>query len=80
MKMRQKGGEWFQTDFKYEFVPIFYFACGIISHSNNFCHKFFDMPIKEVVKSYVGSWLSRFRIAFLRTMSYQLMIVDIKTL
>ncbi|KAF4371584.1 hypothetical protein G4B88_008299 [Cannabis sativa] len=34
------------------FVPTFCFICGIIGHSENFCHKLFDTPEEEIVKPY----------------------------
>ncbi|KAF4383931.1 hypothetical protein G4B88_016364 [Cannabis sativa] len=52
MKLKKTGGEWFYANFKYEFVPTFCFICGIIGHSENFCHKLFDTPEEELVKPY----------------------------
>uniref|UniRef100_A0A803NXI9 Zinc knuckle CX2CX4HX4C domain-containing protein n=1 Tax=Cannabis sativa TaxID=3483 RepID=A0A803NXI9_CANSA len=52
MKLKKTGGEWFYANFKYEFVQTFCFICGIIGHSENFCHKLFDTPEEELVKPY----------------------------
>ncbi|KAF4355439.1 hypothetical protein F8388_015193 [Cannabis sativa] len=52
MKLKKTGGEWFYANLKYEFVPTFCFICGIIGHSENFCHKLFDTPEEELVKPY----------------------------
>ncbi|KAM6599952.1 hypothetical protein CsatA_019561 [Cannabis sativa] len=56
MKLKKVGGDWFWVPFKYEFLPSFCYICGIIGHTENFCHKLFDTPEEAIVKPY-GEWL-----------------------
>ncbi|KAM6593181.1 hypothetical protein CsatA_000884 [Cannabis sativa] len=56
MKLKKAGGEWFWAPFKYEFLPTFCYICGIIGHTENFCHKLFDTPEEAIVKPY-GEWM-----------------------
>uniref|UniRef100_A0A803QRE7 CCHC-type domain-containing protein n=1 Tax=Cannabis sativa TaxID=3483 RepID=A0A803QRE7_CANSA len=52
MKLTKDDGSWFWINFKYERPLTFCFICGIIGHSERFCHKLFHQPIEQIVKPY----------------------------
>lgn len=52
MKIYRNKEEWFWANFKYERIPTFCFICGVIGHSEKFCHKLFDEPLDTIVKPY----------------------------
>lgn len=56
MKMRKNGGDCFWIDFKYEKLPNFCFLCGLIGHTDRFCHKLFEGVNEDTERPY-GSWL-----------------------
>lgn len=55
-KMKKEGGDWFWVEFKYERLPNFCFLCGIIGHTEKFCHLLFEGVNEEYEIPY-GSWL-----------------------
>ncbi|KAL8094551.1 hypothetical protein AgCh_036179 [Apium graveolens] len=56
MKLKMAGDKWFRVNFIHENVPMFCFICGILAHSENFCHKLFEAPEGEIIKLY-GPWM-----------------------
>uniref|UniRef100_A0A803NVG6 Uncharacterized protein n=1 Tax=Cannabis sativa TaxID=3483 RepID=A0A803NVG6_CANSA len=56
MKLKRPDGDWLWTNFKYEFLPTFCFICGIIGHSERFCHRIYDTPLESISKPY-GLWV-----------------------
>uniref|UniRef100_A0A803NGT3 DUF4283 domain-containing protein n=1 Tax=Cannabis sativa TaxID=3483 RepID=A0A803NGT3_CANSA len=56
IKLKKTNGEWLWCQFKYESVPTFCFICGIIGHSERFCHRLFDTPLEEIEKPF-GLWM-----------------------
>uniref|UniRef100_A0A803PL05 Reverse transcriptase domain-containing protein n=1 Tax=Cannabis sativa TaxID=3483 RepID=A0A803PL05_CANSA len=56
IKLKKTNGDWLWCQFEYEFVPTFCFICGIIGHSESFCHKLFETPIDQIKKPY-GLWM-----------------------
>lgn len=52
MKIVRRNDECFLANFKYERVATFYFICGIIEHSERFCHKLFREPLETISKPY----------------------------
>lgn len=56
MKMKKQGGDWFWVEFKYERLPNFCFICGIIGHTERFCHRLFEGADEETERPY-GAWL-----------------------
>uniref|UniRef100_A0A803PHD5 Reverse transcriptase zinc-binding domain-containing protein n=1 Tax=Cannabis sativa TaxID=3483 RepID=A0A803PHD5_CANSA len=56
MKLKRTDGDWLWTNFKYEFLPTFCFICGIIGHSERFCHRIYDTPFESLEKPY-GLWM-----------------------
>uniref|UniRef100_A0A803Q8T4 DUF4283 domain-containing protein n=1 Tax=Cannabis sativa TaxID=3483 RepID=A0A803Q8T4_CANSA len=56
IKLKRTNGKWLWCQFKYEFVSIFCFICGIIGHSEKFSHKLFEVPLKQIEKLY-GLWM-----------------------
>lgn len=56
LKMKKAGGEPFWVDFKYERLANFCFLCGVIGHTEKFCHLLFDGVDEETERPF-GSWL-----------------------
>lgn len=56
MKMKKEGGDWFWAEFKYERLPNFCFLCGVIGHTERFCHLMFEGANEETERPY-GAWL-----------------------
>lgn len=52
MKISRSKEQWYWANFKYERVPTFCFICGVIGHSEKFCHKLFDEPLETIAKPY----------------------------
>ncbi|XP_062089189.1 uncharacterized protein LOC133795749 [Humulus lupulus] len=52
MKIFYTKVDFFWVEFKYERVPTFCFICGIVGHSEKFCHQFFDAPEETLSKPY----------------------------
>lgn len=52
MKIFYKKEEWLWANFKYERIPTFCFICGVIGHSEKFCHKLFDAPEETIARPY----------------------------
>lgn len=52
MKINRSKEEGFWANFKYERMPMFCFICGVIGHSEKFCHKLFDEPLDSIIKPY----------------------------
>lgn len=56
LKMKKEGGEPFLVEFKYERLLNFCFLCGVIGHTERFCHLLFEGGEEETVRPY-GSWI-----------------------
>ncbi|XP_030485436.2 uncharacterized protein LOC115702118 [Cannabis sativa] len=52
MRIYKNKVEWFWANFKYERVPTFCFICGIIGHSERFCHRLFEESANTIAKPY----------------------------
>lgn len=56
MKIKKEGGDWIWIEFKYERLPHFCFLCGVIGHTERFCHKMFDGVNDETERPF-GNWI-----------------------
>lgn len=56
MKMKRPSGEIFWIDFKFERLPNFCFLCGVIGHTERFCHLMFE-GVNEETKRPFGPFL-----------------------
>ncbi|CAH9078678.1 unnamed protein product [Cuscuta europaea] len=54
--LKKSRGEGYWVDFKYEKLPSFCFACGVIGHAEKFCPSLYDKGDGELVRRY-GPWL-----------------------
>lgn len=52
MKIQRTKDEGYWVNFKYERVPTFCFICGVIGHSERFCHRLFEKELDAIVKPY----------------------------
>lgn len=52
MKFKKAVDDWYWISFKYDNVPTFCFACGMLGHSEKFCGRLFNIPETEFVKPY----------------------------
>ncbi|XP_062112483.1 uncharacterized protein LOC133823643 [Humulus lupulus] len=52
MKVFTSQTDFFWANFKYERLPTFCFICGILGHSENFCHKMFDEGDENMARPY----------------------------
>ncbi|XP_030483377.2 uncharacterized protein LOC115699973 [Cannabis sativa] len=52
MRIYKNKVEWFWANFKYERVLTFCFICGIIGHSERFCHRLFEESLETIAKPY----------------------------
>lgn len=52
MKIQRSKEECFWVNFKYERVLTFCFICGVIGHSERFCHKLFEGSQESIIKPY----------------------------
>lgn len=57
IKLRKTGGDWFWADFRYERLPNFCFICGILGHTDRFCHRVFDEDFSMEAEKPFGAWL-----------------------
>ncbi|CAH9057915.1 unnamed protein product [Cuscuta europaea] len=54
--LKKSSGEGYWVDFKYEKLPSFCFACGVIGHAEKFCPSLYDKGGTKTVRSF-DPWL-----------------------
>lgn len=52
MKLEKANGLSCHVHFRYEDLPTFCFICGLLGHSERFCHSLFTTPKDQIVKPY----------------------------
>ncbi|XP_062100604.1 uncharacterized protein At4g02000-like [Humulus lupulus] len=52
MKIFTSKTDFFWATFKYERLPTFCFVCGVLGHSESFCHKLFDEGDENMSRPY----------------------------